>query len=330
MRTRMVSTLGDRHTWGLVLAAGEGRRLAALTTTSRGTAIPKQYCSLWDGRSLLQESLHRTQRVVTRERVCTIVAANHRLWWEPLTWSLPARNTIVQPENRGTAVGVLLPLLHILQRDPEAQILIMPSDHHVRDEPVLAQAMRRALSCARRNAGSVVLLGFKPDDPDCELGYIAPGERPDDDGAYPVAEFVEKPTAAQARELIGRHALWNGFIVAASAQALLRIYEQRYPELVGVLAKVAERDAACPVDAVAALEIYDQLPQLDFSRDILQGMEAQLRVLQVPDCGWTDLGCPAAVVRVARNGTVRSGPGRDPWGFPVLSLSQQSLMSRTA
>src|ERR1051326_2981504 len=48
-----------RHTWALVLAAGEGKRLSPLTTTPSGTPIPKQYCSLWDGPSLLQEALAR-------------------------------------------------------------------------------------------------------------------------------------------------------------------------------------------------------------------------------------------------------------------------------
>src|SRR4030095_2964760 len=101
------------HTWALVLAAGEGSRLRTLTTTHNGVAVPKQFCSLQGGPSLLQETLHRAEAIAPRKRVCTIVAAQHRRWFEGPLWSLPAQNVIVQPENRGTAIGLLLPILHI-------------------------------------------------------------------------------------------------------------------------------------------------------------------------------------------------------------------------
>src|SRR5688572_7927177 len=84
-------------TWALVLAAGEGSRLRALTT-SNGVAVPKQFCSLHDGPSLLQEALHRAEAVAPRLRICTIVAAQHRRWWQGPLWSLPSQNIIVQPE----------------------------------------------------------------------------------------------------------------------------------------------------------------------------------------------------------------------------------------
>jgi mannose-1-phosphate guanylyltransferase len=105
--------------WALVLAAGEGSRLRALTTTN-GVAVPKQFCSLQGGPSLLQEALHRAEAVAPRTRICTIVAEQHRRWWQGPLWALPSQNIIVQPENRGTAAGLLLPLLHIEARDLES------------------------------------------------------------------------------------------------------------------------------------------------------------------------------------------------------------------
>src|SRR5689334_15770955 len=102
----------DQHTWGLVLAAGEGSRLRSLTTTTDGQAVPKQFCSLRGGPSLLHEALQRAEKIAPRERICTIVAQQHQHWWnEPLAMLDPL-NVIAQPENRGTANGILLPLLH--------------------------------------------------------------------------------------------------------------------------------------------------------------------------------------------------------------------------
>ena len=64
-------------TWAIVLAAGDGTRLSTLTTDERGDAVPKQFCSMSGGLSLLQEALQRARRIVPRERVCTVVARQH-------------------------------------------------------------------------------------------------------------------------------------------------------------------------------------------------------------------------------------------------------------
>src|ERR1017187_1893683 len=108
--------------WAIVLAAGDGTRLSTLTTDDRGDAVPKQFCSLNGGPSLLQEAMQRARRIVPLERVRTIVARQHERHWQHMLWSLPARNVIVQPRNCGTANRVLLGLLRILERDPLARI----------------------------------------------------------------------------------------------------------------------------------------------------------------------------------------------------------------
>ena len=79
----------NEHTWAVVLAGGEGRRLQGLTTTANGTVIPKQYCSLLSGPSLLQEALRRAQAIAPPERICAVVADQHRRWWSQQTQSLP-------------------------------------------------------------------------------------------------------------------------------------------------------------------------------------------------------------------------------------------------
>ena len=118
-----------QRTWAVVLAAGDGTRLAHLTRDARGNAVPKQFCSLNGGASLLQEAMHRARRLVPRERLCVIVAEQHRRWWRPTLWSLPASNVVVQPRNCGTANGILLAMLSILERDPLARIVFLPADH---------------------------------------------------------------------------------------------------------------------------------------------------------------------------------------------------------
>lgn len=321
------------HTWALVLAAGEGSRLQSLTTTRSGTVIPKQFCSLHGGPSLLHEAIKRGLSVTSHAHLCAVVAAQHRRWWEGPLWPLPASNIIVQPENRGTANGILLPLLHIMARDPEANMVLLPSDHHVEDEPTLAEALRNAIASLTHFSNDLICLGIEPEEPDTELGYIVPQAQATR-GSYRVVRFVEKPSSAQAQQLIDDGALWNAFIIVAKARALLSLFEARTSEIVADMHAAVRRDVHQPYEAVAATDLYAKLPVLDFSRHIMQGQEHRLRVSPVSPCGWSDLGTPKRVGEALQRATQR--PVRDrsteqhsrtSYGFLNLS-AQHSLQQR--
>ena len=297
---RSVNRNEDASAWALVLAAGEGSRLKALTMMPSGVHVPKQFCSLLSGPSLVHEALQRAQSVAPRERVCTIVAAQHRRWWETLPEQLPVSNVIVQPENRGTANGILLALTHIAARDRHAPIVLLPADHHVLNEPILAASLRCAVDHLRAQPDELLLLGMTPDQPDPELGYILPGARATL-GTFVVSQFVEKPLAAQARALIGKGALWNAFIVAATVQSLLNLLRRQFPGIVAAMRDVVSRDLHRPRNPLATAGLYERLPSLDFSRDVLSnGKEAKMRVLPVPRCGWSDLGTSTRLGEILR------------------------------
>jgi mannose-1-phosphate guanylyltransferase len=271
----------------------------------------------------MQEALQRAASIAPIQRTCSIVAAQHRRWWEAPLYHLPEENVIVQPENRGTAHGILLPLLHIVERDPNATVVLLPADHHVRDEVVMAQSLRKAAALATVNPDSIYLLGMEPDEPDTELGYIVPASG----GrivASKVLQFVEKPAIKQATALLDRGALWNVFIIAATARALLALYEKRFADTVMEMRGVVARDRSATLDAMAAFDLYQRLPNLDFSRDVLEGNESTLRVLPVPYCGWTDLGTPQRVAQ-----TLQRLP-RPAQGASMLTGTHLSLAAQHA
>ncbi|MET0533907.1 MAG: sugar phosphate nucleotidyltransferase [Steroidobacter sp.] len=292
------------HRWALVLAAGEGSRLRALTTQPCGTPVPKQYCSLHGGPTLIEDAIQRAQSQVAPERVCAIVAQQHHRWWssvDALT-QLPTRNLIVQPRNRGTAIGILYSLVHILNQDPDAQVLVLPSDHYVADEHVLQKSLSAALEHVAQAPDQPVLLGLHPDEPDSELGYIMPGVL-DEIGARAVTRFVEKPELPAAANLIRSGGLWNTFIMAASARSLLNLFLPRHAPtvmemqiIVGGTLQNKHSAAGWP----SIVDMYMRLPELDFSRDLLEGRESSLRVMRVPPCGWSDLGTPHRVGETLR------------------------------
>jgi len=277
-----------------VLAAGDGTRLHSLTTDRKGVPVPKQFCSLDGGPSLLGLGIRRAARVVPGQNITCIVAAQHRHWWRGEVTALEPENVFEQPENRGTAAGVLLPLLRILDRDPDARVIFLPSDHFVGDEAILARVMRRSMELMQDGSRNLYLLGITPDEPDSGFGWIVPAEA-EDRSVYRVNRFVEKPPPAMAADLMLRGGVWNSFIIAASGMSLLAMFQRRLPDLVARIEEALLEDGCGAGGDEALTEVYRTIETRDFCRDVLQGEEDNLRVLPVPQCGWSDLGTPERV-----------------------------------
>lgn len=305
-------------TWAIVLAAGDGTRLSTLTTDARGNTVPKQFCSLNGGPPLLQAALQRARRIVPKERVCTIVARRHERHWRHSLPSLPARNVIVQPRNCGTANGVLLGLLSILGRDPLASVVFLPSDHYVRDEDLFAESVRKATMVATQSHPGLTLVGIEPHEVDPDLGYIVPAG-PIDGGTRRVAQFVEKPAPAVARDLIARGAVWNSFIFWAQASTLLALMRRRVPEIVDAMTNALAHDWRGGEGTLALTKLYERLPTIDFSRSVVRGAESELRVSTVPACGWTDLGTPGRLAQTLRRLRIASAAWPRASALPALA-----------
>ncbi|MBZ0112472.1 MAG: NTP transferase domain-containing protein [Thermoanaerobaculia bacterium] len=284
------------HRWVIVLAAGDGNRLRSFTSRATGKPTPKQFFALPGRRSMLQETLDRARRLVPHERIVVVVAAQHREWWETELQDLPPDNVVVQPQNRGTAAGVLLPLLVIDARDPKAEVVIMPSDHFVGRTDVFTSAIEEALVEAVGSKDRIVLLGVAPETDDPDYGWILPVGTPASGASTKVMAFVEKPDARSARELMRRGALVNAFLIAARSRALLRLYDPQ-PRLLETLRPIVAASVVGTSDAAALARSYESMENLDFSRDLLQLSPLDgLRVLPIPPCGWSDLGTPERLV----------------------------------
>ena len=276
------------HVWAVILAGGEGSRLATLTRDPSGQLVPKQFCSLAGGQSLVDEALSRASFIAPRERNCIVVSEKHRHFWNSARRALGADNVVEQPLNRGTGIGVLLALTHILKRDPNARIVLLPADHYVKDEATLGATLRFVVSKLSHHRSSILLVGIKPQGVDPDMGYVVPAH-PDRAGVRPIKRFVEKPDPQSARMLITAGAVWNSFILAADGSTLLKIMSERLGWIVPALwsTPAAQRGA-----------LYRNFPNVDFSRDILQGNEGNLLMVTAPDCGWNDLGTPSRLARV--------------------------------
>jgi mannose-1-phosphate guanylyltransferase len=291
---------GER--WVVVLAGGAGRRLGALASDSRGRTVPKQYCALRGDRSLLQMTLARAARVAPRERHVVVVDRAHERWWSPELVALPPDNVVVQPADRGTAVGIFLSLAAIRRQDPRAQIAVLPSVHYFGREEVLARKLESAFAEIGEQPGRPILLGVEPSGPDSRFGWIEGGSAPAKAGAVPVVSFHERPSTREASRLRERGALVNSLILVANLEDLLSFIERHSPladRLRGLL-----EGAGPSSDELAA--IYGRLQVVDLSSDLLRRAADELLVLRVDRCGWADLG----TVRGVRQCLLRHRPRR--------------------
>ena len=296
------------ETWAVVLAGGEGKRLRALTTTHHGVVIPKQYCSLERSSCLLQDALTRAASVALPSHVCTVVAAQHRQWWTAAVTDLHGSNIFVQPQNKGTALGILLALLTLESRNPHARLVLLPADHYFKNEEAITRVIRVAENLAGANPSSIYLLGADPESADPELGYILPAERITDKPSF-IAGFIEKPHMHFARELISSGALWNLFVMVGTVGALLQLFAEEHSKTVSKMRAAVKSHAAGQLQALDAF--YDEIEPIDFSHDILEAQAHRLQVIRVQHSGWTDLGTPKRVEATVRSMAVRAGVQRE-------------------
>ena len=277
--------------WIVVLAGGDGRRLQGALVRGRQVDRPKQFCRFSGAESLLEQTLDRAERVTDLSRIVVVVREDQRCWWSSQLDRLPSENVLVQTDNRGTGVAILHALVQVLRRDAHPTFVILPSDHAVTAETVLLGAIGLAARMAERNRKHLVLLGAAPEHPETEYGWILPSGDITA-GMRRVERFVEKPEPRLAAELLAVGALWNTFVCASSGEALLKLYEERQPStLRGYLDLVAAQGA----DRPAGRAQFRALPNVDFSRDVIQSAADHLRVLTLPPCGWTDLGTSSRV-----------------------------------
>jgi len=305
--------------WSIVLAGGDGSRLSQLAIGPEGQAVPKQYCSVKGGVSLVRRALRRGRAVAGHDRTMVVVAEEHRRWWSAEMVDLPAVHVVVQPCNRGTACGVLLPLMHVLAYDRDATVVVLPSDHVVTDEPTLLEAIAAATDHVHLEPDRLILLGLEPERPDTGLGWISPSTE-ELHAVFGVSAFFEKPSRRRAEELVLEGALWNSFIFAMRASALFELIESALPWLTRMFS-YAFLDAGGGRSSRSLTRLYDRLPSVDFSRAVLEATSENMRVVAVPPCGWTDVGTPEGIARCSADCAGRTADAGSVITPPPLDLA---------
>jgi mannose-1-phosphate guanylyltransferase len=167
---------------GIVLSGGNGTRIKDFVSRLRGCDLPKQYVNFIGKRSMLEHTLHRAEKLIPAQKLFIVIAKEHLQFDEVRSQiaSRPRQCVVIQPQNKDTGPGFLLPLMYLYKQHPDAAVAVFPSDHFVLEEDLFMEHVERAFRIVESNGSRMVLLGIEPNEPDAEYGYIVPGDANDD------------------------------------------------------------------------------------------------------------------------------------------------------
>ena len=300
---------GRRNAWAVVLAGGEGRRLRPLVRRLHGEDRPKQYVKLLGPRTLLRQTLDRTELAIPFERTLVVTMSRHAGYLGEEFPGPDRPHLLVQPGDRGTAAAVLYAAHRIGWRDPGATIAIFPSDHFV---PAAARFMAHVAEVAAwvdRHPERIVLLGAPPTSPEVQYGWIERGAPVGEVTTGPVCavrHFWEKPAPERARVYLTAGHLWNTSVIVGKAAAFTEAGRRGVPVVSDRIERLRPFDGT-PDEVAAAHQAYLLMPKANFSRAVLEACPDAFAVSQLPRLVWSDLGSPRRVIDTLRRLGVEAG-----------------------
>jgi mannose-1-phosphate guanylyltransferase/mannose-6-phosphate isomerase len=282
----MTALAGSLH--AVILAGGAGERFWPASRRRR----PKPVLEVVAGRSLLAATVARARRFADPGRIWIVCGREHARAVREAA-GVPARQLLVEPSRRNTAMAIGWVAQRIEAADPGAVLAVLPADHHIPDAAAFAAAIRRAARAAR-GAGWLVTLGVTPTRPDTGYGYIQTGSplAGAHRGLRRVRRFVEKPDHATAVRFLRRGGyLWNAGIFVFRARAILDEIESCAPRLHRALAPL--RGSPRRAGGHALARAYRLAPSRSIDEAV---MERSRRVLTLPvRFRWSDVGTWASL-----------------------------------
>lgn len=318
----------------VILAGGEGIRLRPLTRLICGDSRPKQFCPLFGSETLLARTRSRLKKAVAPEDTFFAVNKAHKRFYVKELAAVERNRILVQPDNKGTAPAIAYGALRVLDEDRDAVVAFIPADHYYDDDQPFVEALRLGFEIARQNPSHAVLLGAEPDRAETEYGWIEPIIEPIDvlgeprslpgkgtassvhlEGSPPdqqlsrqipraVSRFWEKPSQAQAQELLLGGCLWNTFVMIARAETFLNLLRVTVPAM--VLAFEEALDGKPALEPDVARHLYHTFPEIDFSRQVLSVCADRLLAIKLAHAGWSDLGKPERVIETLARAGIRT------------------------
>jgi mannose-1-phosphate guanylyltransferase/mannose-6-phosphate isomerase len=261
--------------YAIILAGGVGSRFWPLSRPAQ----PKQFLHVCSGRPMLEESVRRIRGFIRKDSIYIATNKAHRRKAAACVKQLhiPNRNIFLEPEGKNTLAPIAVLSRRIAEADPEAVIIVLPSDHLVRQPKALVKILKQAVVVAQQ--GYLVTLGIVPDRPETGYGYLKVKQRCGN--FYRVEKFIEKPDSKRAKKFLqDRRYYWNNGIFIFKARSMMEEIRKLQPAVfTAVMRMKTQKDFA---------RLWAQLPSISLDYAIME--KTRRAALLRADYGWVDIG----------------------------------------
>jgi len=277
----------------LIMAGGKGTRFWPLSTEEK----PKQFLNLIGDNTMIQMTVDRIKSIIPMERIFVCTGAMYVDLVKEQLPELPEQNIIVEPEGRNTTPCIALSALIIQRYYKDANMLVLPADHIIKDEDEFRNVILSANEFVNNNKEAIITLGMKPSRPETGYGYIKYGDEKQKTNNHQIIRveaFVEKPNKEKAMEYVSEgDYLWNGGMFLWSVKNILnniKIYSPNTYEVLHLLDNVREENLQEVIN-----NSYKNTEAISIDYSVL---EKSKDIYVVPsDFGWDDVGSWEALDR---------------------------------
>ncbi len=274
--------------YAIIMAGGIGSRFWPLSRTKR----PKQFLDILGiGKTLLQQTFDRFTELIPAENIYIVSNAEYRDLISDQLPALPQENILLEPFRRNTAPCIDYANFRILQKDPEASIIVAPSDHLIMKEEAFLELVRYGLEFVSKKQ-ALLTLGIQPSRPETGYGYIQAVQKPvagyEKTDLKKVKTFTEKPNLEMAKIFYeSGEFYWNAGIFLWSLPSIMSAFEKYEPEVhqlfqmgIGIYGTEEEKQFIA--------DTYERCKNISIDYAIME--KAENVYVLASDIGWSDLG----------------------------------------
>lgn len=282
-------------TYALILAGGEGSRFAPLSTPE----LPKQFLPLVSEQSLIRQTADRIQSLIPETHWWVATNARYLSQVQEHLPEVPEAHVIGETHKKNTAPAIALAAMCLHRQDPNAVMVVLPSDHVITDEAGFRSVLQRAITFAAQH-DVLMTLGIKPTWASPEYGYIERGVA-EEPGIFRVRRFVEKPSPATAESYLkaGTYS-WNSGMFVWRTATILDDIQRHLPDVHQLLQSI-EWQGDHPTPA-AIHHYFETVASVSIDYGV---MEKSDRAVVLPaSIGWNDVGTWDSLKSLADSGAV--------------------------
>lgn len=273
----------DHTIYPVILCGGNGKRLWPVSRKS----MPKQFARLLGDDTMLQDTVKRLANAGCSKPLF-MTGEDYRFTVASQAEEIHVQDhkIIIEPEGRNTAAAICAAAIVLKKEDPNALLLVVPSDHQMDKHQAFSTAVAQAAEAA--SEGAIVTFGIRPTHPETGYGYIeldpkdASKNKP-----QPYVQFVEKPDLNNAEAMLeSGNFLWNSGMFLASVDTLLSAFRKHAPEILVAIDQSC-KEAQHDLDFIRLGGSFLQCPDIAFDYAIMEKVPGWVVPL---DAGWSDLG----------------------------------------